>query len=292
MRGHTTLRSRSGSSARAVSIGIVLVLAVALGGCTGDLSDRSPEQTPSETSDVGIAESATEVETTALDVPDGTVVGTAAFESDRHDVSGTLEVVSTPNTRVGVMTFGWTILIHDFRAPEQFTGPGDFRLVAEPNSGEWPCVGSWGGAALTDWEFDDGEYRLVIADDWPAASDPSWLDSLVMLDSGQPELDADGCRFPVALSADIEWTMPDVRPDLVVIDGAVAPNAAGEVTIDDGAPVSYIVAPNDTLNAVARRFGITAEELMFLNPARQNATATPRDELVAGERLNLAKTRR
>lgn len=292
MRAPTTPRLRSRRSARTVSVGIALVLSITLGGCTGDLFGRSAEPTPTPTSDADTAEPATEVETTVSDVPGGTVVGTATVESDRYEVSGTLEVVSTPATRVGASTFGWTIFIHDFRAPEQFTGPGDFRLVAEPNSGEWPCVGSWGGAALTDWQFDGGEYSLVIADEWPAASDPSWLDSLVMLDLGESEPDANGCNYPVALHADIEWTMPDVRPDLVVTDGATAPNAAGEVTLEDGAPVSYVVASNDTVDAVARRFGITAEELMFLNPARQNATATPRDQLVAGERLNLVKTRR
>ncbi|RWZ61072.1 LysM domain-containing protein [Labedella populi] len=137
-------------------------------------------------------------------------------------------------------------------------------------------------------EQDEG---VLASPDWPEATDPSYIDSLVILDEAS-DPDENGCRSPVAARVDIAWTMPEVRPGLAVVAGDIIPNAAGEIALEDGVPASYTVVSRDTLDAVARRLGITPEDVLFLNPARLNDTATQRSELVAGERLNLVLARR
>jgi LysM repeat protein len=58
--------------------------------------------------------------------------------------------------------------------------------------------------------------------------------------------------------------------------------ARGTVTVVSGAPSSYLVADGDNLSSIAARFGITLNDLMFLNPM----DSMP---LWAGQHLNLSK---
>lgn len=67
----------------------------------------------------------------------------------------------------------------------------------------------------------------------------------------------------------LHWSVP-VRPSNVhPVDGGARPNASGRVTATTagGAPRTYEVAQGDTTTAVADRFGIPVEWLLWLNPA-------------------------
>ncbi|TFB97679.1 MULTISPECIES: LysM domain-containing protein [unclassified Cryobacterium] len=81
----------------------------------------------------------------------------------------------------------------------------------------------------------------------------------------------------VIATAALNWDLPNMTAGPTVTDHGSAEGARGQVSLGaDGTPVSYLIAPNDTENAIAARFGITAEDLEWLNPDR------------FGDRLNLA----
>jgi hypothetical protein len=119
--------------------------------------------------------------------------------------------------------------------------------------------------------------------------DPTFLRT-VLVKLYDPEAFADGCYVPVLSSAVLSWTLPDMRPGLVVVDSGKTGGATGEVTIVDGEPVSYTVAPNDMATEVAARFGITVDDLFYLNPVRTTFIKYPLLQL--GEVLNISKSHR
>jgi len=81
----------------------------------------------------------------------------------------------------------------------------------------------------------------------------------------------------VIATAALTWDLPNMTAGPTVTDHGSAEGARGQVSNGgDGTPVSYLIAPNDTENAIAARFGITPDDLEWLNPDR------------FGSRLNLA----
>jgi hypothetical protein len=66
----------------------------------------------------------------------------------------------------------------------------------------------------------------------------------------------------------IRWSIPVRQSNVHPVDGGARPSAAGSVTetTASGAPKSYEVAQGDTTTAVADRFGIPVEWLLWLNP--------------------------
>ncbi|WP_157498420.1 LysM peptidoglycan-binding domain-containing protein [Leifsonia sp. Leaf336] len=118
---------------------------------------------------------------------------------------------------------------------------------------------------------------------------PSYLTSLVTYSSaasfdGVPqEL---GPNKVLAVNT-IRWSVP-VRPSNVhPVDGGARPSAAGSVTATtaSGAPRSYEVAEGDTTTAVADRFGIPVEWLLWLNPDLPGGAGS--QYLYASTKLNL-----
>jgi hypothetical protein len=99
---------------------------------------------------------------------------------------------------------------------------------------------------------------------------PSYLTSLVTYSSaasfdGVPqEL---GPNKVLAVDT-VRWSVPVRQSNVHPVDGGARTNAAGSViaTTASGAPKSYEVADGDTTTAVADRFGIPVEWLLWLNP--------------------------
>ena len=99
---------------------------------------------------------------------------------------------------------------------------------------------------------------------------PSYLTTLVTYSSaasfdGVPqELGPD----KVLAVTTIHWSIPVRQSNVHPVDGGARPSAAGQVisTTASGAPRSYEVAQGDTTTAVADRFGIPVEWLLWLNP--------------------------
>lgn len=82
----------------------------------------------------------------------------------------------------------------------------------------------------------------------------------------------------VEAAAPIAWTIPDFYPGLTVKDSGPRPYARGTVTLYDGEPAGYAVWGNDNSQAVADRFGITQDQLFYLNPQlRRGDTMLLRD---------------
>jgi len=121
--------------------------------------------------------------------------------------------------------------------------------------------------------------------------DPSFFDSAVIVDYGDGTVDASGCARRILAAAPLQWTVPDMRPGLAPVDAGETKGAAGYVAMsEDGFPGSYTTASGDNLLAVATRFGMTVDDLNWLNPCRPGAYT--RSEAYEGEVLNLSKAAR
>ena len=67
----------------------------------------------------------------------------------------------------------------------------------------------------------------------------------------------------------IRWSIPERATNVHPVDGGARAGAAGRVpeTTPSGAPARYVVAAGDTFDGVAQRFGITSQDLLWLNPS-------------------------
>ncbi|TDP98517.1 hypothetical protein AXZ95_2416 [Leifsonia sp. 115AMFTsu3.1] len=88
----------------------------------------------------------------------------------------------------------------------------------------------------------------------------------------------------VEAAAPITWTIPDFYPGLTVKDSGPRPYARGTVSLYDGQPAAYAVWGNDNSQAVADRFGITQDQLFYLNPQLRRGDTT----LLRDTSLNLS----
>jgi hypothetical protein len=82
--------------------------------------------------------------------------------------------------------------------------------------------------------------------------------------------------------ARLHWTRPPALLDLHAVDTGPAAAARGRVTTRAGRIVGYTVANLDRLDAVARRFRLTPDEILYLNPRGHSETM-----LLTGDVLNL-----
>jgi len=117
---------------------------------------------------------------------------------------------------------------------------------------------------------------------------PDFFDT-VLLVSTDGSIAKTGCFYPVVASADLTWTMPDQRPDLVVADSGPTGGATGPVDDVDGVPASYEVVTGDVLDEIAARFGLTVSDLFYLNPERNKGIQR---QAFSGELFNLLKSER
>jgi hypothetical protein len=118
-----------------------------------------------------------------------------------------------------------------------------------------------------------------VSGDWTAVA------QVLIATSGMPD-DNDGCYNRILLRAVIEWTVESPLAYLAdVSDEGTRGGARGVVLTEASGQRVYVVAPNDQLDDVAARFGLTREELFALNPGR---VPSPLDEtLYIDEKLNL-----
>ncbi|WP_423917336.1 LysM peptidoglycan-binding domain-containing protein [Frigoribacterium sp. 2-23] len=103
-------------------------------------------------------------------------------------------------------------------------------------------------------------------------SQPSYLGSLVVATTSAP---ADtpveiGVGKVLAVTA-VRWSVPPRATNIVPADSGAAPFATGalQATTASGAPKRYTVAPDDLIDAVARRFGISVSALIYMNQGLQ-----------------------
>lgn len=85
-------------------------------------------------------------------------------------------------------------------------------------------------------------------------------------------------------AAPITWSIPDFFPGLTLKDSGPRPFARGTVTSFGSELASYAVWGNDNSQAVAARFGITLDQLFYLNPQLRRGDTT----LLRDTTLNLS----
>ncbi|MDN4613033.1 LysM domain-containing protein [Leifsonia sp. F6_8S_P_1B] len=70
----------------------------------------------------------------------------------------------------------------------------------------------------------------------------------------------------------VRWSIPTRDTNVHPADSGPRPGANGRVseTTDSGAPATYVVGTDDTFDAVAGRFGISAQALLWLNPGERS----------------------
>jgi LysM domain len=121
------------------------------------------------------------------------------------------------------------------------------------------------------------------------SDNPSFISSFAVV-KYPDNLDAPGCSQPVIAIATLRWEIPDLRPALVVADSGPSSGAQGAVTLRSGKPANYRTASGDTWSALASRFGITEDDLTYLNPVRLGGAQ--RSTAYADQLLNLDKGNR
>lgn len=157
-----------------------------------------------------------------------------------------------------------TATLKDFHTAA--TGQLELQLSPHPLNAQCPAD-SWSFVMNgVDGETDTWSLPISVPGG-PFGVDPSYLRSVVLradAEVGKPN--ADGCLYPELAIAPLTWKTSPSHIGLVVTDQGTRPHATGTVTMANGHPSTYTVAPNDTIEAIRSRFGITAEDFLYLNP--------------------------
>lgn len=254
------------SRMRRMFTGAVLVAAtLALAGCTwadptGGGGDALPDaviSTPSPEPTIGF-------------IPDGTAAS-GEFSSPDGSTTGSFEVQVTAGEG--------RVILSDIESSHPAL---EVRLSFAPRGSD-ACAD---GAALAFPPFTPGSepdpiLLPVEGGDW------SFLDEIDLIVNSGEGVDDAGCFYRIVAQAPLEWTFPPLRPDLAVLeDGGAQPGAQGIAETDgSGRPVAYTVAADDTHEGVAARFGVTVEDLAYLNPMAVPSVTD--DMLYADQRINL-----
>lgn len=98
------------------------------------------------------------------------------------------------------------------------------------------------------------------------ADNPSYMRTAVIWAAPPGSPTGHGSVFATAA---LTWDLPTMKTVPKVADHGSAEGARGQVGLaGDGTPVSYRIVGNDTVGEISARFGITADDLQWLNPDR------------------------
>jgi hypothetical protein len=233
-----------------------------------------------------------------------TVVTPAAPEPDTAPPSGESSTLSRAPLRLAngsVVATGELVSVDNLTSGDVSivaAARGEFRLEVEDFvSPPGPdLIANLSAEPFTEAAYCDGGFMMLVLNDFtPATSvttdipfgeitlgNPDFLDSLVITlnDANAPRT---GCFYSVLATAELSWTMPDLRPDIAVKDSGPTGGASGPVTEGDNGIGGYEVVE------IAARFGISVLDLMYLNPARDKGQQRL---AFAGEIFNLDKAGR
>ncbi|GAA4481335.1 LysM domain-containing protein [Microbacterium panaciterrae] len=237
-----------------------------LAGCTADEPAvhhvTSNSHTPAHTDDGKAA-------TTSVTVATGTLA------SPDQATSGTVKIEETDGR--------FSITVSDFVSSH----PGQVSiLLNEPETSV--CE-----QAAYAWNAGETAPESVLTALLPSTS-PGWTNpsNFVALTIAQTDpASSEGCDLKGIASAPLKWTLTDPRPSLRPIDSGSEPGAEGTVTSAGGIPTSYLVAADDTYRDIAKRLGISVDDLEYLNPDRAQGDYT-HPTVNLGTTLNLDPARR
>lgn len=267
MTGDTTTRG----TRAALVLGIGLTLA--LTGCsTTDGSAEAPRAATTPTA----TETAAPTETATTAAP---AAGTVVLDTDLASADGRaslhLRVVATGNDDYVVQTSGYRSTLGIPLAV--FFRQFDEQVGDTIDDGVSFGYDAWGAPGETAQQ-PDAQFRLQEAGD-----DPSFLRTAVLVN--RPE----SSPWQVLGVSELHWSTPDRHPDLRVADTGSRAGATGTVDREDGAPRWYHVAAGDRVEDVASRFGISVDDLTYLNARQALGLAHALQE---GTLLNLDRTKR
>ena len=274
--------SRSGSSwSRAViSVGIAVTITVALAGCvpaakhvtrshhshvSSATGDPTPlPSTPTATPNPAVSHPATPGPVSAAfpsptitPIPRGTVVASGDVASPKGSIHFHYAMVANGNNTFSAQYSGFTSTV---------PVPISVTLITVP-----PRVGD----GLTYHGVGDhrlgGPTTAALASSAPLNSvgPPSYLGVLVTYSSA-----TSSAGIPVELGPNkvlavstLHWAIPLRKSNVHPADHGTRTYASGTVTAKTttGAPKRYLIAPGDVTAVVAQRFGISVEDLIWLN---------------------------
>lgn len=267
----TIRRARSAAAA-----GMLVALAVALSGCAlfdGGAQAKpvarhtTAKPKPTHSAPVTPTPTATPTPTTPpgppptlAPVPSGTAVAEASVASPKGSIHFHYRIVSNGDNTYSIQYSGFTSTVPI---------PVSVTLIDVP-----PQVGdglTWHGVA--DHTLGGPTTGTAAASTAPLGyvGNPSYLGTLVTYSSAAS---ADGVPVELGpgkvLAVDtVRWSIPERATNVHPVDGGERAGAAGRVpeTTPSGAPARYVVAAGDTFDGVAQRFGITSQDLLWLNPS-------------------------
>ncbi|MDJ0350707.1 LysM domain-containing protein [Cryobacterium sp. PH29-G1] len=203
-------------------------------------------------------------------VPDG-VIGTAELTSTSEDdtISGTVVITAGDG--------GFDVALKDFKSDV----PGGVQLFFSPWSETTTCLADMYNFSFGNLSTDADQPGLTLGDRDSYRGDPSYYLTAVIITASSPgTIDPDSCVLTPQAVGTITWDVPDTRPGLLAVDTGARFGAGGATATATGSPISYRAVAGDTLNDIADRFGITLDDLGFLNPLTSR-------QLQAGDDLNL-----
>jgi len=207
------------------------------------------------------------------------VIATGTLSSPDGRTTGDLVLTATGDTVLAEL--------RDFHTP----AAGQIELHLSPHPADTRCAAdSWSFVMNQTSDGSDTWALPISVPGGPFEVDPTYLRTVVVradADAGKPN--PDGCVYPPLATAQLDWKLAPTHTGLVVTDHGSRDQASGAVTTADGHPSTYTVAPGDTLEAIERRFRITADDLHYLNPFT-GALTTP--TLRYGTVLNLSRANR
>jgi len=208
----------------------------------------------------------------------GTVVATGELVSVDGLTTGDVSIVAAPAGE-------FRLEIDEFVSP-----PGTdliANLTAEPFTEAAYCDGGFMAFVLEHFTSTPSVTSAIHFGEITLGN-PDFLDTLVVTlnDANAP---LTGCFGSVVATAQLAWTMPDLRPDLTVVDNGATGGAMGPVAQNSDGPATYEVVDGDVLDEITARFGITVLDLFYLNPARDKGQQRL---AFVGELFNLDKARR
>ncbi|HEX4400828.1 MAG TPA: LysM domain-containing protein [Galbitalea sp.] len=275
------LRIRSAWCRRAVTVGILATVVIAVAGCSTVAKHPSAHATPSHHSNTSASPTGDPTPTAAPNpaishaatpgpvsaafpsptitaIPRGTVVASGDVASPKGSIHFHYAVVANGDNTYSAEYSGFTSTVP---VPISVT-----LLDVAPHVGDgltYHGVGDHqlGGPATTATPASSAVLN--------SAGPPSYLIALVTYSSATS---SDG--IPVELGPNkvlavnsVQWSIPARQTNVHPSDGGTRAYASGKVTTTTatGAPKRYLVAPGDITAVVAQRFGISVEDLIWLN---------------------------